>query len=316
MKAMSTVEFIRKANKIHKKRYKYTKTRYIRSADKVTITCLIHGDFKQTPADHLYGRHGCPTCKFEKLTAQRITKAAKTFTKKATQVHKNRKYDYSKVVYVNAKTPVKIRCAIHDYIFSVSPNKHLSGWGCARCSHQDKRLSTDDFIKRAQHVHGMTYDYSEVKYCDYFTEVKITCPKHGQFLQSPERHIHTRGCPRCFLPSKGEAWISDILSNLNICFVREKTFREMWVRGSRPRFDFWLPSYNLLIEYDGKQHFEPHKFANHVNNTHMLQQFNTTKKNDKRKTNFAKSQGIRLLRINYKQNTKPKIEQIIREALV
>lgn len=316
MKVMTTSEFIRRANKIHKNTYRYNNTEYVRGSDKVAITCVNHGDFKQTPADHIYGKYGCAQCKFDKIATQRVARAVKTFAKKARQVHKSRKYDYSKVGYTNAKTPVEIRCTIHNHTFSVSPNKHLSGWGCVLCSHQDKRLSTKDFIDKARQIHGATYDYSGVQYYDYYTEVTIICPKHGKFLQSPERHLHTRGCSKCFSASKGEAWITDILLELGIPFIREKTFREMWIGGSRPRFDFWLPLHNLLIEYDGKQHTTPHKFANHTSDEHTLQQFETTQINDRRKTRFASSQNIRLLRIDYIQDTRPKIEQILKQALV
>lgn len=57
----STEEFIKDAQKIHGDRYDYSKTNYVKSNEKVIITCKKHGDFLQKPYSHLHG-HGCPMC--------------------------------------------------------------------------------------------------------------------------------------------------------------------------------------------------------------------------------------------------------------
>ena len=58
----TTEEFIGKAVKVHSEKYDYSKVVYgTRSTDKVIITCKIHGDFEQTPSDHLGGA-GCSSC--------------------------------------------------------------------------------------------------------------------------------------------------------------------------------------------------------------------------------------------------------------
>ena len=49
-----TTLFITKAVKIHKDRYDYSKVNYINAKTKVTIVCREHGDFQQTPSNHLY----------------------------------------------------------------------------------------------------------------------------------------------------------------------------------------------------------------------------------------------------------------------
>lgn len=61
MKKLNTIEFVAKAKVIHGDRYDYSKTVYVHSQTKVVIVCPIHGEFEQTPADHLRGRgcHGC-----------------------------------------------------------------------------------------------------------------------------------------------------------------------------------------------------------------------------------------------------------------
>lgn len=60
-KTYSTEKFIQKAKAVHGDRYDYTKVKYLRNKIKITILCSEHGDFEQTPADHLQGC-GCQTC--------------------------------------------------------------------------------------------------------------------------------------------------------------------------------------------------------------------------------------------------------------
>lgn len=56
--------FAEEAKYIHENKYDYSKTIYKKAVEKVTITCPIHGDFKQTPSNHLNGS-GCPKCSHE-----------------------------------------------------------------------------------------------------------------------------------------------------------------------------------------------------------------------------------------------------------
>ena len=116
------------------------------------------------------------------------------FLIKAKEIHGD-KYDYSKVEYVDAHTKVCIICPIHGE-FWASPNTHLNGHGCPVCG-KNKRLTTDEFIKRAKEIHGDKYDYSKVEYVRMHDKVCIICPIHGEFLVSPANHLKERGCPKC-----------------------------------------------------------------------------------------------------------------------
>lgn len=60
-----------------------------------------------------------------------------------------------------------------------------------------KRMSFEEFVKKAQGVHGDKYDYSQVNYVNSKTKVKIICPIHGEFEQAPEKHWLGRGCLLC-----------------------------------------------------------------------------------------------------------------------
>ena len=67
-----------------------------------------------------------------------------------------------------------------------------------------KRLTTKQFIYRAQKVHGSFYDYSLVNYNNNRNKVKIICKKHGMFEQSPESHLSKNGCPKCYYDKRKE----------------------------------------------------------------------------------------------------------------
>lgn len=111
------------------------------------------------------------------------------------------KYDYSKVEYVNNRTPVTIVCPKHGE-FIQKPHEHLTGYGCRKCGMElnvsHRGFTTEWFIKKAREVHGDKYDYSRVDYVDCETKVCIICPEHGEFWQAPVSHATAKqGCPKC-----------------------------------------------------------------------------------------------------------------------
>lgn len=58
-------------------------------------------------------------------------------------------------------------------------------------------MTLSEFIHKAKAVHGDKYDYSRVEYVNNRTKVTIICPKHGEFLQAPYRHLRGYGCHVC-----------------------------------------------------------------------------------------------------------------------
>ena len=125
------------------------------------------------------------------------------FIKKAREVHGD-KYDYSKVEYVDSKTKVCIICKEHGEFWQ-QPNNHLHGIGCSQCGLEMRRKkhthTFDDFLTKAKSIHGDKYDYSKVDYVNKRTKVCIVCPSHGDFCQSPKKHLAGQGCKKCFRES-------------------------------------------------------------------------------------------------------------------
>lgn len=194
----TTEQFIAKANAIHGDRYDYSLVEYGGSAAKVSIICSEHGPFEQTPSEHLVGS-GCAKCGI-RAGADARRKTTEQFITKANVVHSER-YDYSLVEYLSSQEKVTIICPDHGP-FVQTPNHHLGGKGCCECgivtSSDAKRSTTEQFIAKARMVHGDRYDYSLVEYVTNGQKVKIVCPDHGVFLQTPNVHIDQRsGCADC-----------------------------------------------------------------------------------------------------------------------
>ena len=123
-------KFIKKAREIHGNKYDYSKSIYGKNnKEKIIITCPIHGDFKQSPHDHLSG-YGCRQCGIEN-NKKKSRKTSEQFIKDAKLIHNN-KYDYSKTQYINCRTPITIICIEHGE-FQQIPDRHLRGQGCPKC---------------------------------------------------------------------------------------------------------------------------------------------------------------------------------------
>jgi len=360
--------FVQRARQIHGLKYDYKKATYKGASKPVAILCKKHGLFYQTPAVHLSGG-GCKTCGRERLRKM-FTFTNKEFLKRARRLHR-KKYQYLES-YKNSQTPIKIRCPDHG-CFSQTPANHLSGSGCAKCSNRDSgkekrmnhlvfvkkakkihpsytfpqryvasmvkinircqkhglfkmrpntllqghgcqicddeksaernRLTHEEFLHRCRKVHAKKYSYPE-RYKDGQTPIKIICQKHGQFIQKPSNHLMGNGCPICF-ESSGERRISRALDRLKVQYVRQKKFPDL-VHKKQLRFDFWLPSFKTLIEFDGIQHFEASRFFGGKKG------FDQTRTRDQIKTTWAKKMKLPLIRIRY---SSPMPEEVLKRKL-
>ena len=305
-KSLTLEEFIQKARKIHGWKYDYSKVIYVNANTKVIIICPVHGEFEQTPGSHLYG-YSCSKCRYS-LLKNLLISDTEQFIKKAIDKYGN-KFDYSKVIYINARTKVCIICKEHGEFWQL-PSKHLNSNGCPKC-YFDKvgnffRSNLEEFIEKANKVHNYKFDYSEAMYKGSFHKVFITCPVHGKFEQTPNAHLNGQGCPRC-KKSKGELIITEILKKNNIVFEDEYKLPEI---VSNYKYDFYLPDYRILIEFHGKQHY---KFIPHFHN-YDEDNFLKQKTRDILKKDHAQRFKYRLLEFNYIQLnelTQEQFEQLV-----
>jgi len=185
----TTEEWIEKANGVHGNKYDYSKVEYINTNTKVIIICKVHGEFEQTPGNHLNLEQGCSKC------GGTYNYTTDEWIEKAKEVHGN-KYDYSKVEYANTKTKITIICKVHGE-FEQNPSGHLQGYGCDKCG-GTYNYTTEEWIEKAKEVHGNKYDYSKVKYIRSCEEIIIICNAcKYEFNQVANAHMQGGGCSKC-----------------------------------------------------------------------------------------------------------------------
>ena len=192
----TTDEWIKKAVEIHGNKYNYSKTKYTKSNEKIIIICSEHGDFLQTPSEHIRGS-GCIKC------SNKYSYTTTEFIEKAKKIHDN-KYNYSKVRYTVSINKIIITCPEHGD-FLQTPKSHLAGYGCIKCANTYVP-TTKEWIEKAINIHGDKYDYSKTNYVTNRKKVIIICYKHGEFKQLPYNHIYGSGCNKCLYCPKCLLW--------------------------------------------------------------------------------------------------------------
>ena len=282
--AMRERHFLMRAREVHGDRYDYSRLNYVDASVKVCIICPEHGEFWQRPNGHLKGC-GCPKC--NKLGKWH---KASVFPIEAAKIHGG-KYDYSKVNYKGSRTKVCIVCPEHGEFWQ-TPYEHLNGSGCPKCSEFHGGFTIENFLKKAHEIHGDRYDYSKADYKGSRTKVCIVCKEHGPFWQSPAVHLHGAGCPVCNY-SHGERAMAALLADRGIDFVPQKIFPGLvGVNGCPLRFDFFIPNRNVCIEVGGPQHYE------WIPGMMTEETFHDLQEHDRRKGEFCKEHGFKLIRIS------------------
>lgn len=271
--------FIKKAEKVHGKRYDYSKSIYLGAREKLEIICREHGSFWSAPTNHHRGK-GCPKCGDRLIGLKRRAEAKRTFEVRARSIH-GAKYDYSKVKYVRASDNVEIICPSHGS-FMQQPASHIQGTGCTKCSDEfrlsrasdisrehhrkTRKIREANFLEKAKEFHGDKYDYSLVRYKNTNTKVKIICPDHGVFEQSPSSHIEAsrggKGCPTCGLRREypnGYVYVlhGDGKTKIGITYDPKERFRKL---KERTPFEFepvgvWFcDTYDLTFKVEAVMH--------------------------------------------------------------
>lgn len=237
---------------VHGNFYDYSLVEYVNTNSKVIVICSKHGKFQITPNHHKKGV-GCRKC-FD--DSQKTSKVE--FIRRSRE-HWGDMYDYSLFEELpSAGQMVKMKCNLHNIVFSQEPRNHLRGHtGCKKCKSlklvgnektkgkfKTQNELNEDFILRAIEVHGDIYDYSEFIYKNTATNGKIICSKHGEFFQSPSNHLKGTKCPLCAIESFTAGTFREKCLEKGIDYHRalkrrqvglgeEKIFAEGYIRNER-----------------------------------------------------------------------------------
>lgn len=211
--------------------------------------------------------------------------------------------------YQNLKTKIRHRCLVCGYEWSICPTNllHLKH-GCPKCSKRAK-LTHDEVVSIIHKVNP----YVKILDCyiDDMTKIRFKCTRCGHiWFAKPNNIRQGKGCPLC-KSSHGEKRIVSILFDMKIDFQKEYIFKDCKYETYLP-FDFYIEKFNMCIEYDGKQHFEPCCFGG-MSIEDALENLKLTKIKDKIKNEYCKKNGIKLIRIPYWEYKN--IENIIQTSL-
>ena len=168
-----------------------------------------------------------------------------------------------------------------------------------------RKRTGEEFIKE---VNEKNQDHYELvgEYKDQTTKVLIRHSCGFVWNARPADLVDGRKhtCPRCQRQySYGIRIISNFLQSKGIVFEREKL-----LKNTRLRFDIFLPSFNMAIEYQGKQHYFPISYFGGEEN------FKKQQDRDNRKRQFCKENNIILLEIPYTLK-KEEIEEVLSKNL-
>lgn len=301
----------------------------------ITIYCEKHGK-QEVLFSHLRQpgvTFACPECNKEYLEEKfgpsynfgkrdkevSVKKSFESFLRRAKEIHGD-KYDYSLVplTYKNLHSKIQIICPKHGaywcYAVDHLVGSHTTGSGCPNCGNEQKaikrRISFDEFVARARKVHGDKYDYSIVE--KEFEEAKINnqtiqiitikCKTCGQiFKQNKGLHMDGRGCPFCEASSK-EQLLHDFLESIGVKYLFQATFSGMQYK-QKLSVDFYLPEYDVVIEYNGKQHYQVWK---------SKRELELCKTRDFIKKKFLENHNIQVVKYSFKEGVQFAKKNLIR----
>lgn len=204
-------------------------------------------------------------------------------------------------LYVNNKHKILVRHNICGNEYKVRPDKLLQGRRCFKCYGTPKK-TTNEYIQEVKTVCGDEYDVLG-EYKGNKVKIEMIHNKCGHtWFVSPNTFISNGNrCPKC-KNSKGEELVSSILTKYNINYIREYIFDDC-VNIKHLRFDFYIPTMNICIEYNGRQHYEI------VNAFGGAAEFEKVQTRDKVKVEYCNTKGIKLIVIPYYSD----IENVLRD---
>ena len=272
---------------------------YVNATTKIKHKCNKGHIYEQTPAHHLEGI-GCSYC------ANNRKKTPEEYLQEC----REKGYDLPIEDYVNNSTKIKHKCR-YDHIYCQKPNDHLRGIGCPicgkkktlkNCKGKNRKKTSQEYYKECKEK---GYDLPLEDYRNNRTKIKHICNKCGNiYYQRPFDHLRNIGCSYCN-ESHGERFIGNYLDTHNIKYIPQKKFKDLKDKNYLS-YDFYLPEYNTLIEYQGQQHYEPIKFNGKNNSNFEKQQLH-----DKLKREYAKNNGYKLLELKYTLDTQELVNKYL-----
>lgn len=282
--------------------------KYIDSRTPVECKCNFCGAIKTYYPNNIYSNNGCRICSAK---ARCITEGE--YKNSIVKIFGENQYE---LIHLNKDDGCKGYSIVKHLVcgneYPVTMDAMINGKrGCPHCSnhipHTEERilerLSTLPDIDK-YHINKIyrTEKYGRLRWVCSFTHKD--CGTEFEMLFDSFYHQGCR-CPKCMAKiSLGAEKVKEVLLESGYDFVKEKKFPDCKDVRLLP-FDFYIPDLNLVIEYDGEQHFKP--------NGQYGEKIDSTQKHDNMKNAYCQEHGIDLLRISYTQFDM--IESILKSKL-
>ncbi len=261
---------------------------------KIKCLCMTHNEiFYSEPRKLLQGVSGCKSCRNEKnrnkglLTHDEFVDKLKTLQPSLQVIGK----------YIDSTTPIKLYCTEHDCYFEETPNTYLYKHRQTCCPLCNNVLAkTDDQFQSELNKKFEGKIIALDSYRGRENKIRFKCLTHDYiWVASPVNVLKGKGCPKCNC-STGELEIQSFLQRECYQYEWQKRFQECKDQKPLP-FDFYLPQYNLIIEYDGEGHYLQSFYDKRCDNPYEAMRL--TQKHDQIKNDFCEANNINLLRIPY-----------------
>jgi very-short-patch-repair endonuclease/ribosomal protein S14 len=305
---LSRIDFIKKVQEKMKSYdipidwYDWEGMEYVKPTRSAKIKCIKHNqEVTRGKALSFYtGTPLCPEC-------NRIAVKQKNFMDKVRKLYNDRFVLLSD--YIGGTSPVTLGCTLHGKTpYPVVIAQPSTIWGstnkygsiqckeCFRVNSLNKFENTIFYLNKKRKI-PYTYPNLNKEFKKMTEDIPIVCHRkingkeHGMFWQTPNNHRTGQGCPIC-QESRNERHISNLLNELEYKFIKEKRFSET----GNLEYDFYIPKYKVIIEYDGIQHFEPRFGKSEYS---KQDNYNKLYDTDNIKNDFVKSNkyGLRMIRI-------------------
>lgn len=266
-------------------------SQYKNAGSKIRCKCLIDG-FEWDGVSHtLLEGHGCPECYRKKANRRNEAEFLAELKERFPTVKLKSKY-------TRVGVKVDYECSVCGYEWSAIPDTILNNpksVGCPRCAGRG-RVSETEYAKRVK----ASNEYVEYigGFCGMEKHANFRCVKCGyEWHTLAAAILQGKACPHCRL-SRGAIEVEKYLNEHGIEYEREYRFAECKNERQLP-FDFFVPSLNMCIEYDGEQHFMPVRFGKDETDERVKSKFVSQKENDNIKTEYCRNNNINLIRIPY-----------------
>lgn len=279
-------------------------TEYISNNHNVKCRCIVDGYEWEAKPHSLLQNHGCPECARRKQNRRNEEEYLFEMQKKQPTIIPIGQFTQS-------KDEMLFKCTICDYEWKTQAYIPLArnGYSCPKCKGHAS-VTESEMIERLKEKNPFIEYISGYKGMQPHATFKCkNC--ECQWNASPANVLNGRGCPYC-RKSRGERKIHQILIKMKIDFESQYKFDDCKNIRTLP-FDFYIPSLNLCIEFDGVQHFEPTRFNKKMSFEQAEENFKNVQIRDEIKNKYCKDNNINLLRIPYTEFDN--IEKILNEYL-